>query len=102
MSTHVEDLVVAVRLEYSRRFIDLFEAQITAQTKLIRASAASQFDKSMWSKEARQSLRYAFFLRYYASFENRLKVICERFTELQSLPLRLSDIAGENFLNKAN
>jgi hypothetical protein len=102
MPVHVDDLIVSIRLVYSRRFFDLFESQITSQTKLIRASTASAFEKRMWSKEARQSLRYALFLRYYATFESRLKHICERFAKLQSLPLRLSDMAGENFLNKAN
>jgi hypothetical protein len=56
----------------------------------------------MWSDEARQSLRYAFFLRYYASFESRLKFICDRFAEAESLPLRFSDINGKDFLNRVN
>jgi hypothetical protein len=99
---HVDDLVLYLKLVYSRRFFDLFEAQITSQMKLIRSSSASGFDKRMWSDEARQSLRYAFFLRYYASFESHLKVICDRFAETESLSLRLSDISGENFLNRVN
>jgi len=99
---HVDDLVLYLQIVYSRRFIDQFESQITSQIKLLRASNAPGFDKKMWSREARQSLRYAFFLRYYASFESHLKVICERCAQEESLPLRLSDISGENFLNKAN
>ncbi len=99
---HVDDLILYLRLVYSRRFFDLFESQITSQIKLIRSSQVPGFDKKMWSEEARQSLRYAFFLRYYASFESHLKVICERFAEKGSLSLRLSDISGDNFLNKVN
>ena len=99
---HVDDLILYSRLVYSRRFFDLFESQITSQIQLIRSSSASRFDKRMWSEEARQSLRYAFFLRYYASFESHLKVICDRFAEKESLSLRLSDISGENFLKKVN
>jgi hypothetical protein len=102
MVMHLEDLVVYFRLVYSRKFIDLYEAQITSQIKLIRSSQASNDDKRMWSKEARQSLRYAFFLRYYASFESHLKVICERFAMDESLAVRLSNTSGDNFLNKTN
>lgn len=102
MVFHVDDLIAHARLVYSRSFFDFLEAQLTAQIKLIRASSATEFDKRMWSKEARRSFRYAFFLRYYASFENRLKQICDRFAEAHSLPLRLSDMSGENFLNKAS
>lgn len=99
---HVDDLILYLRIVYSRRFIDLFESQITSQIKLLRSSKAPGFDKKMWSEEARQSLRYAFFLRYYASFESQLKVICERFAEQGSLRLRLSDISDDNFLKKVN
>jgi len=99
---HVDDLILYLRLVYSRRFIDLFESQITSQIKLIRSSHVPGFDKKMWSEEARQSLRYAFFLRYYASFEGHLKVICERFAEEGALSLRLSDVSGDNFLKKVN
>lgn len=102
VTMHLDDFILYHRLVYSRRFFDLFESQITSQIKLIRSSRASGFDKKMWSEDARQSLRYAFFLRYYASFESHLKVICERFAKSESLPLRLSDISGENFLNKVN
>ena len=102
MPVHVDDVVIYIRIVYSRRFIDQFESQITSQMKLLRVSDASGFDKKMWSREARQSLRYAFFLRYYASFESHLKVICDRFAATRSLPLRLSDISGDNFLNKVN
>jgi len=56
----------------------------------------------MLSEEARQSIRYAFFLRHYASFESYLKLMCERFAKDRALPLRLSDISADNFLNKAN
>jgi hypothetical protein len=56
----------------------------------------------MWSEEARQGLRYAFFLRYYASFESHLKIICDRFAKAESLGSRLSDIEGGNFLQKVN
>ena len=99
---HIDDLVLYLRLVYSRRFFDLFESQITSQVKLIGLGRGSGFDKKMWSEEARQSLRYAFFLRYYASFESHLKTICERFASKGSLSLRLSDIKGDNFLNQVN
>src|SRR5437660_8629002 len=99
---HIDDLVRYWRLVYSRHFFDLFESQITSQIELIRLSPASGFDKKMWSEDARQSLRYAFFLRYYASFESHLKAICERFAKAESLSLRVSDISGDNFLSKVN
>lgn len=99
---HVDDLIIYLKIVYSRRFIDRFESQITSEIKLLQSSKASRFEKGMWSKEARQSLRYALFLRYYASFESHLKAICERFAQTGSLPLRLSDVSGDNFLNKAN
>ena len=99
---YIDDLLLYLRLVYSRCFFDLFESQITSQIKLIRSSPVSGFDKKMWCEEARQSLRYAFFLRYYASFETNLKVICERFAKTESLSLQLSDMSGENFLQKVN
>jgi hypothetical protein len=99
---HIDDLFVYLRLVYSRRFFDLYESQITSQIKLIRSGTGSGFDKKMWSEEARQGLRYAFFLRYYASFESHLKTICDRFAKTESLSLRLSDVAGTNFLERVN
>jgi hypothetical protein len=99
---YVDDLVLYLRIVYSRRFIDLFESQITSQIKLLRSSQAPGVNKRIWSKEARQSLRYAFFLRYYASFEKHLKVICERFAEKESLPSRLTHIKRGRFLDRAN
>lgn len=81
----VDDLLLDMSLREHRRFFDSFESLIGRQ----RA-------------EAKQHFRYAFFLRYYAIFENRLKVLCDRFAEDNSLPLRLSDISGENFLKKVN
>jgi len=99
---HVDDLIVYLRLVYSRHFFDLFEGQITSQIKIIRASQASGRDKKMWSEEARQSLRYAFFLRYYASFESHLTLICDRLAQNDSLTLRLKDINGDHFLNRVN
>jgi hypothetical protein len=99
---HVDDLILYLRIVYSRRFIDRFESQITAEIKQLRLSNASRLDRRMWSEEARRSLRYALFLRYYASFESHLKVVCERFAHSRSLPLRLSDVNGDNFLNKTN
>jgi hypothetical protein len=62
MPVHEDDLVLHLRIVYSRRFIDQFESQITSQIKLLRASNAPGFDEKMWSREVRQSLRYAFFL----------------------------------------
>jgi len=102
MPIHLDDLIVYSRLVYSRRFFDLFASQITSQIKLIRSSQASVAGKKMWCEEARQSLRYAFFLRYYASFESHLKAISERFAQEESQAVRLSDMSGDNFLNKAN
>jgi len=100
---HVDDLVMYLRLAYSRRFFDLFESQITAQVRLIESHKdISGFDRKMWSEEARQSLRFALFLRYYAAFENQLRIICDRFAENESLPLRLSDVSGDNFLKRVN
>jgi len=99
---HVEDLVLYLKLVYSRQFLDLFESQITSQIRLIRKSSAEPFDKRMWAQEARHSLRYAFLLRYYASFERHLTRICDRFAETEGLPLRLSDIKGDSFLHGAN
>jgi hypothetical protein len=99
---YVDDLVRYLRIVYSRRFIDLFESQITSQIILLRSSKAPGVNRKMWSKEARQSLRYAFFLRYYASFERHLKVICERFAEKESLSSRLTHIKRGRFLERVN
>lgn len=99
---HVDDLILYLRIVYSRRFIDRLESVITSEIKQLRVSKASRLDRRTWSEEARRSLRYALFLRYYASFENHLKVICERFAHSRSLPLRLTDVSGDNFLNKTN
>jgi hypothetical protein len=99
---HVDDLILYLRITYSRRFIDVFEAQITSQIKLFRSSKASRADKRMWSKEARQTLRYAFFLRYYASFERHLKVICERLAEQELVTSRLAHIKRGSFLVRVN
>jgi hypothetical protein len=93
------DLVKHLEFISSRRFIDVFEAQITSQIKLISSQGRRA---TWWSDDVRQHLRYALFLRYYASFEKYLKVICDRFAETDSLQLRLSDISGDNFLNRVN
>ena len=74
----VDDLVLDMRLRAYRRAFDSLESFI----------GGSGF-------EAKQHFRYAFFLRYYAIFENQLKVHCDRFAEDLSLPLRLGDISGE-------
>lgn len=98
----IDDLFVKMRLEYSRRFLDIFESQITSQIGIIRSLPLSGFEKKMWTEEARRTLRYAFFLRYYASFESHLKTICDRFADSDSLPLRLSDVRGDDFLSRVN
>ena len=99
---HIEDLALYFRLVHSRGFIDVLETEISQQIKVIKASSARGFEKRMWSIEARRSFRYAFFLRYYASFETHLKAICDRFAETDMLELRLSDISGDNILKRAN
>jgi hypothetical protein len=81
----IDDIVLDIRL---RRYRSVFHGL----ESFLDGSAA----------EAKQHFRYAFFLRYYAIFESQLKVLCDRFAEEMSLPLRLSDINGENFLKRVN
>ena len=88
----VTDLVAHFKLISSRRFIDLFEDNITTQVKVLRQQ---KIRATWWSDEVRQHLRYALFLRYYASFERYLKAVCDRYANENSLALRLSDIKSE-------
>src|SRR5690348_12536408 len=99
---HVEDLLfVEKKLLFSREPIDMFESQISSQLKLIRTAQGNRW-ASWWSREIRQSLRYALFLRYYAAFESHLTTICDRFAKNENLPLRVGDIRAENFLKQVN
>lgn len=82
---HIDDVTLDMRLRAYRRAFDTLESYIDGR-----------------AVEAKQQFRYAFFLRYYAIFENQLKVLCDRFATKLSLPLRLADISGENFLKRVN
>jgi hypothetical protein len=95
---YVDDLVRHFRFVNSQSLVDFFESLLTKEVNLIRANSDSpKSRKRWWADQARQSLRYAFFLRYYASFESHLKGICDHRAEIEALPLRLSDINGNGF-----
>jgi len=93
---HVDEVFLQLDLKIASEFIDMYEAEITKAVRTGRAIGHH------WSRQARQTLRYAMFLRFYALFENHLKTICARFTTSRSLKLSVSDINGKGFLNQVN
>ena len=100
----LDDFVVYFYFRDAHRLVDLFESQITAELAAIRSDSypAAAKNTRRWCDEARQSLRCAFFLRYYALFEGQLKLMCDRFADRNSETLRLSDIRGVGFLEQVN
>jgi hypothetical protein len=93
---HLDEVFLQLELRIASDFIDMYEAEITKAVRTGRAIG------HRWSRDARQTLRYAMFLRFYAVFENHLKRICARFTTSRSLKLSVSDINGKGFLNQVN
>lgn len=100
---YLEELVRHVEFVSSKRFIDYFESQISKEIDAIRSGASPKSVRtSSWVVETQQSLRYAFFLRYYASFESHLKGLCEYRAKEEALPVELSDINARGFLQQVN
>jgi hypothetical protein len=102
---YVDDLLRQISFVYSRDFVNFFEDQVRREVKFIRSTAkskANKKEKERWVNHAKQALRFAFFLRYYASFESHLKERCEDLAKKESLALRLGDIKGDGFLNQVN
>jgi hypothetical protein len=102
---YVDDLLRQISFVYSRDFVKFFEDQVRREVKFIRSTAkskANKKEKERWVNHAKQALRFAFFLRYYASFESHLKERCEDLAKKESLALRLGDIKGDGFLNQVN
>ena len=95
---YLDDLVRHFRFVNSQTLVDFFESLLAKEINFIRKNSESpKSRKKWWADQARQSLRYAFFLRYYASFESHLKGMCEQRAKREALPLRLSDINGNGF-----
>jgi hypothetical protein len=99
---YLEELFRHIEFVSSKRFIDFFETQVSKEVEAIRSSANPKSRKMKWATETRQSLRYAFFLRYYASFESHLKGVCDYRAKKETLPVQLSDINGRGFLQQVN
>jgi hypothetical protein len=100
---YISDLVRHFRFVQSRTLIDFFETELSKEVKSIYLDPDSpRSRKRWWAEYARQSLRYAFFLRYYASFEGHLKGLCEYRAKVENLPLELSDIRDRDFPRQLN
>ena len=95
---HLTELFLAMKMQYARSFVTLFEETLDQHIESIRTAKLSRLQRTFWMNEARRTFRYAFFLRYYALFESHLLIICERIKEKNNLPLALNDIRGESFL----
>jgi hypothetical protein len=99
---YLEELVRHIEFVSSKRLIDFFETQVSKEVEAIRSSANPKPRRMRWATETRQSLRYAFFLRYYASFEGHLKGVCDYRARREALPVQLSDVNGRGFLQQVN
>jgi len=103
LALYADDLVRHFRFVNSQGLVDFFESLLTKEVNFIRTNSDSPTSrKRWWADQARQSLRYAFFLRYYSSFESPLKGMCDHRAEIESLPLRLSDINANGFPRQLN
>ncbi len=98
----VQDLIYYLKLLEAPESFALLEEQVASQVRRIRSKSVPRYIRELWVDEAPRTLRYALFLRYYAAFENQLKMQCERCATDGNLALRLSDLSGDGTLDKVD
>lgn len=98
----VQDLIYYMKLLEAPESFALLEDRVASEVALIRSKSVPRYIRELWVDEAPRTLRYALFLRYYAAFESQLKMQCERFAIDENLALRLSDLSGDNTLDKVD
>jgi hypothetical protein len=98
MSKYISDLLVASNIYYARSYVQLFEEVLDQQIRSIQNTGLTLMQEEFWKNESKRTLRYSFFLRYYALFESHLTLICDRIKENENLSLSINEIKADSFL----